>query len=196
MIEKGRPWGFPAALSGAEPRAGDDASLARILAAQPGARVLLSGGDLFTSLGGQPAQTPHELPIDLLEVIADGTDFVAAAHVVVRRFCWAGPFAVAMNGTHLGGWNLGPKAHPNDGLVDVTHGSLSFGDRIKARRRAPAGSHVPHPRLATRRLRTWSVDFERPTPLRIDNVRSGLVSHLEVRVRPDAGSVVLVAPTR
>ncbi|NLA36798.1 MAG: hypothetical protein GX868_14100 [Actinobacteria bacterium] len=194
MIERGKAWGSPVELSGREPHAADDAALAQILKDRPGERVLLTGGDLFTSLGGQPAETPHELPIDLLEVNADGSHHVAVSHVVVRRLCWSGPFAVAMNGTHLGGWNLGPKAHPNDGLVDVTYGSLSLADRVKARRRAPAGAHVPHPALTTRRVRTWTHDFARATPLRVDNVVCGTVVHLEIRVVADAGSVVLAPP--
>ena len=38
-----------------------------------------------------------------------------------------------MNAQWLGDWDLGPRSHPNDGLLDVTDGTLPFGDRWKAR---------------------------------------------------------------
>lgn len=194
MIEKGREWGEPVELRGDEPTAHDDAELTRLLTEHPGGRVLLAGGDLHRSLGGQAPPEPWELPIDVLEVDADGVRHVAVAHVVARRPLWAGEFVVAMGGTHLGEWNLGPKAHPNDGLVDVTFGRLGPADRLKARRRAPSGSHLPHPGLRLERRRTWSHAFARPVPLRVDGVPVGRVRNLRITVHPDAGSVVLVDP--
>lgn len=196
MISPGQPWGNLVELDGDEPRAHDDRGLAELLARHPGARVLLDGGDLFTSLGGQAPAEPFEMPIDLLEVTADGRQHLAAAHVVARRRGWRGHFVVAMNGTHLGGWNLGPKAHPNDGIVDLTSGSLGLGDRLKARRRAPAGAHLPHPDLTTSRRRSLELHLATATPLFIDGVKVGRVSHLVIAVRGDAGRIVLAPPVR
>lgn len=195
MIEKGKEWGAPTQLRGDEPLAHDDAQLAALLDAHPGVRVLLDGGDLYTSLGGQAPPEPYELPLDLLEVTADGTRYVAVSHVIARQRWWSGFAVVAMNGTHLGGWNLGPKAHPNDGLVDVTFGSLSLSDRLKARKRAPLGAHLPHPQLTLARKRSWSRDFDRSTPLYIDGVAVGAVRHIDIVVHPDVGSVILANPT-
>ena len=44
---------------------------------------------------------------------------------VARRRGWR-DFAVAMNAQWIGEWNLGPKAHPNDGIVDAC-GSETYG---------------------------------------------------------------------
>lgn len=194
MIRKGEVWGEPVVLDGTEPVAHTDADVVRLLAGGP-RLVVLDGGDLYFSLGGRPSPEPMSLPIDLLEVTLDGGDPVlAAAHVVARRPRWSGPFAVGMNGTHLGTWNLGPKAHPNDGRVDVTRGTLTFRDRLAARRRAPTGSHVPHPALVTERVGDSVWTFEKPTPVRIDGVRAGSAKRVAIKVLPDRGSVVLAVP--
>lgn len=196
MIRKGEVWGHPVVLDGSEPFAADDRSLAALLAADEApAIVVLRGGDLFHSLGGRVALEPTALPIDLLEVtVGEGDDAVvhrAVAHVIARRPLWRGEFAVGMNGTHLGDWNLGPKAHPNDGLVDVTRGSLNASDRLAARRRAPLGTHVPHPALTTSRVASDEWRFDAPLPIRVDGETVGRATVVGIRVLPDRGAVVL-----
>ncbi|MEZ5322677.1 MAG: hypothetical protein R2698_11515 [Microthrixaceae bacterium] len=202
MIRKGAVWGSAVELTGGEPIAHGDAELASILDRRPGITVRLDGGDLFTSLGGAPIDPDAatiSLPIDLLDVVATRPDgsvvtAVGVAHAVARSRYWSGTFAVAMGATQFGPWNLGPKAHPNDGLVDLTVGSLSWGDRLKARRLAPAGAHVPHPALRTERRRSVEVVFDRPRSLSIDAVPFGRIVSLRVTARPDAGAVVLTVP--
>lgn len=197
MIRKGEPWGSPIDLTGREPVANDDAELARLLADRPGPStvVVLRGGDLHHSLGGRRGgavvETSTALPVDLVEVTFGGETHLAVAHVVARRRGWSGEFAVAMNGTHLGPWNLGPKAHPNDGLVDVTRGRLDLGDRLKARRRAVTGTHVPHPSLTTSRVGRAEWRFDRPVPIRVDGREVGHADLVHIEVRPDCGSVVV-----
>ena len=196
MIRKGEPWGAPAELTGAEPVAHDDASLARLLAAahlagEPAPVVIVTGGDLRTALGGRPSEQPHRLPVDLLEVDVAGVVVHGVAHVVFRAPMWHGRFFVGMNGSHLGRWNLGPKAHPNDGLVDITEGSLSPGDRLAARRRAPTGAHLPHPELSVSRVRRAVWQSERPMAVRVDGVAMGRATEVTVTVIPDVGSVIV-----
>lgn len=192
MIRPGQEWGTPAVLRGDEPVAHTDAELA-VMLDTPGVvcPVVLTGGDLFYSLGGRVPPEPIEMPIDLLDVMVDGRSYVAASHVVARRRWWRGQALVAMNGTHLGDWNLGPKAHPNDGLVDITFGKLSLVDRWKAAKRAPAGAHVPHPALTTKRTKTFAITLGAPTPIFVDGVSVGSGRTLEFTVRPDVGSIVL-----
>lgn len=194
MIRKGEVWGSPVELDGSEPVASTDRELALLLAvSEPPALVVLRGGDLYRSLGGQPSPEPVALPVDLLEVSLGGgaATFHGAAHVVARRRWWQGEFAVGMNGSQLGEWNLGPKAHPNDGLVDVTLGRLDLRDRLAARRRAPLGTHVPHPALTTRRVGEDDWSFEARLPVLVDGVVVGRAAAVRVRVLPDRGSVVL-----
>jgi len=154
VIRKGEVWGRPVDLDGTEPEASSDAEVARLMSRPLDSPVVLRGGDLYHSLGGR-ASSPVDLdgpvmalPIDLVAVRVDGVDRVAAAHVVARRRWWSGEFAVAMNGTHLGEWNLGPKAHPNDGLIDVTTGRLDVRDRW-----GPAAGPTRERTCRTRRCR-------------------------------------------
>ncbi len=197
MIRKGEVWGRPVDLDGTEPEASSDAEVARLLSRPLDSPVVLRGGDLYHSLGGR-ASSPVDLdgpvmalPIDLVAVRVDGVDRVAAAHVVARRRWWSGEFAVAMNGTHLGEWNLGPKAHPNDGLIDVTTGRLDVRDRWEARRRAHTGTHLPHPALSTSRVTSTVWTFDRLTPVYVDGVAVGSARRVELEVQPDRGSVVV-----
>lgn len=210
MIEKGKAWGQPVELAGDEAVARSDAELAALLGAEWATDtaagpvtlgpVLLVGGDLHRSLGGvagTPGRGPHPvpepvaLPVDLVEVDVGGERWWSVAHVVARRPMWVGEFAVAMNATNLGHWNLGPKAHPNDGLIDVTTGLLSFGDRLNARRRAVSGTHVPHPALRTARVRSDEWAFERLLTVYVDGVAVCRSDTVTLTVHPDRGVVVV-----
>ena len=196
MIRKGESCGTPIELDGSEPVVDGDAQLARLLsgalaAGGSGPTVLLTGGDLHRCLGGVAALVPHALPVDLLEVSVNGERHWAVGHVIARSPWWSGQFLVVMNGSHLGGWNLGPKAHPNDGLVDVTIGSLAPADRLAARRRAHTGSHLPHPGLRTSRVREITWNSDRPVGVYVDGTKVGRSTAVSVVVHPDAGAVVI-----
>lgn len=194
-IRKGSEWGSPYTPTGAEPVAHSDAEAMRAMtpALESGDEVptvLLRGGDLYRMLGGRPAVPAQRCSIDVLEVVADDRRCWAIGHVIARRRLWAGRFVVAMNGQFVGEWNLGPRAHPNDGRVDLTDGSLRWGQRLKAARRVPSGTHVPHPMLHTSRAAAVEVCFDTPIALYLDGLRAGRCRHLVINVRPDAASVV------
>jgi hypothetical protein len=197
-IAKGSSWGRPGALVDGAPTVRDDASLARLVEqGRVDVPIGLLGGDLHRTLGSPPADRMlgadgMVFPIDVLEVRLDGRPaIVAAAHVVARSGPWWRQQSVAaMNASFVGELDLGPKAHPNDGLVDVTIGRLPLRDRRLARRRMRSGSHVPHPALATSRVRRWEVELDRGTPVWLDGVAQGAARHVVIEVVPDRCSVV------
>ena len=205
-IEKGQTWGER--WSGSQPvtTASDDAALARLaLAANlvDTVAVLAPGrGDLLKTIGLDEPRTGadrHRYPIDLVIAHLAGPDgdetlepFVAHLTVPDRRFTGFGPgLSVAvMNAAWLGDLRLGPRAHPNDGLIDVTEGTVGLLQRREADRRARTGSHLPHPGLRATRAPTWERTFDRPVPVRLDGVARGHYTAIRVEVVPDALAVV------
>lgn len=201
-IRKGEGWGTVGPAPPDAPVALSDRDAARVAAAhfaggqvrdaEPPVVVLLAG-DLHHCVGapGDVVARWEEgqsrlLPVDALLVEWEDGREVAVAHIVARRPLWRGEFVVAMNGTHIGTLDLGPRAHPDDGLVDLTVGRLGARDRLTARRRALHGGHLPHPGLLTTRARRWEGELDRPTLLRIDGEIVGHTQHLSIEVVPDA----------
>ena len=201
-IRKGEAWGAPGAL----PRHGvivdsDDAARTIVTAArraqEPIPPLGLVGGDLCRTLGGRGdrdrLRSEHAMTftVDLGEALLDGTLHLFVAHLVARRPFWLGRAVVAMNAAWLGDLNLGPKAHPGDGLLDVTDGRLPPGQLLAARRRARLGTHVPHPGLRVSRVPAIQCSFDRPTTVRLDGRPVGEFRALSIRVEPDVLTVVV-----
>ena len=174
---------------------GSDAELAGVLSG--GVRpVVVRGGDLHRSLGSPEGEAvTRKVPIDLIAVAIDGRRLAAVAHVIARRRgrsgWWRGPILAVMNVDHLGDWDAAPRAHPNDGWLDVIEvgESMSLRARWQAWRRLRTGSHVPHPEIAMRRIRSESFTFASPMGVWIDGVDSGAVRSLHVEVEPDGAEV-------
>lgn len=187
-IRKGEPWGIEVDRPADLLVVGGDAALAA--AARSGDRPLaVDGGDLHRSLGApQPRPSMQRVDVDLIHLSADGTGMTAVAHVVARRAWWHGPVVAVMNVDHIGDWNVAPRAHPNDGLLDVVEVDPSMGvrQRWQARTRLRLGTHVPHPSIGLRRVTDAAWRFDVPMSLWVDGERRGLVSELSVRVEPDA----------
>src|SRR5688572_24861917 len=93
-------------------------------------RLSVRSGDVLRTLGlggdgaAAPARDqPLAHPFDLALLHLDGGRRVPfVAHAVARRRWWSGSFAVVCNVGWVGSWYVGPRAHPNDGLLDVVHG--------------------------------------------------------------------------
>ncbi len=193
-IEKGASWGRPAGPQieiGFD--AADDAELALAAAATPGLVATVASGDLHRTLG-LPADGRDDrvvYPIDLGFVsIDDGPERPFVAHVVARRPWWLGDAAVVMNAAWVGDLYLGPRAHPNDGRLDVTVGRLPVRQLPEAASLARSGTHLPHPDLTTVRVAVWEHELDRPRPILVDGDRVGRGRRISVRIEPDALSVV------
>jgi hypothetical protein len=197
-IERGQAWGEAAARPGRVVQAASDDELARLAAAAlqaglPLTAELTSAGDVLRTLGlagPRPLEDQLRYRFDLGWASLDGDPprpFVA--HLCARRQLWAGPFAVAMNCAWRGSWYLGPRAHPNDGLLDITWGTLGLRQRLLARRRLPTGSHLPHPALNTERTGRWRHRFPAPVVVALDRCELGRYRELEVWLTPDCFSL-------
>jgi hypothetical protein len=200
-IEKGQPWGMPGPLPSDGVVVTSDAGARRVLeearrAHRPFPTLGLLGGDLCRTLAGPGDRARLASPeamtfrVDLGEVLLDGRLYLFVAHLVARRAMWRECF-VAMNAQWLGTWNLGPRAHPNDGLLDTYEGSLTFADLPKVRGRLPMGAHLPHPRIRERRAAAVQVEFASPRRVWLDGERVARVRTLSVRADPDAITVVV-----
>jgi hypothetical protein len=196
-VRRGEGWGAPGPLPAGAPVARSDAEARAIVeaarrAGAPVPAIGLLGGDLARTLGaaGDEVRLTSDravtLPVDIGAVLVDGRLHWFVAHLVARRRLWQGPFAVAMNAEWCGPLSLGPRSHPGDGLLDVTIGSLSWGDRLKARRRARTGDHLPHPDLRTERTAATQLAFDRPVDVWLDGERIGSARTLSIRVEDAA----------
>jgi len=208
VIEKGKDWGRPANAEDQATAVVDSDAEAAALAFQhrnalKPLTLSLAGGDLARTLGlgGSPTLRPTPdadqmvFPIDLGLVRLDDSlePLPFTAHVIARRTGWNGPFAVVMNAGWFGDWYLGPRAHPNDGLLDITSGALTFQQRLLARRRVSVGTHLPHPSLKMVRRPEWKVAFDTRTSIWVDGQRVGRVTKLKVQSLPDCFSVLVPA---
>jgi hypothetical protein len=152
----------------------------------------LLGGDLCRTLGGTGDETRlHDgrgvvVPIDVGAVLVDGRLHWFVAHLVARHGWWRGRIVAAMNAEFIGEWDVAPRAHPNDGLLDVLDVTMPASERFKARARLRSGTHVPHPGINVERVRAAQIQLSRPTPVQLDGVLVGEARSLSVRIEPDA----------
>jgi hypothetical protein len=201
-IERGRDWGRTGPLPERAVVVGSDAEAARVIeaarrAGAPLPALGLLGGDLCRTLGGTGDEARLRsgsatiVPVDLGVALVDGVRRCFCAHLVARRRLWRGRVVVVMNAQCLGPYDLAPRGHPNDGMLDITEGALPIGDLVKARRRARTGTHVPHPALREWRTKAAQFDLDRGMEVWLDGVRIGPARALSVRVEPDALTVVV-----
>lgn len=191
-IARGEPWGSPAPRPVGAPEARTDAELAALI--DHDGPIVVLGGELHRSLGSPPRRDPVQLlPVDVITARLDGREHVAVAHLVARRSWWRGPLLAVMNVGSLGSWDVAPRAHPNDGRVDVVEvdAAMTLRARWQARSRLRLGTHVPHPAIRTSATRSAEWHFDRAVSVRLDGEEVGRARHIEVVVRPDAVTVAV-----
>lgn len=203
-IRAGESWGelvegAPAGLATAADDAALASHLARAARRAPGDQVpvVVTGGDLLRTLGG-PSKQHHlrRYPVDLLWVrIDEHPAMPAVAHVVAHGSgpvgCWRGPIWAVCNVSSVGRWDVAPRAHPNDGRLDVVEvdAAMSLRARLQARRRLPTGSHLPHPDIHVRRATEAAFDLSRRLAVFVDGRKVTAARRVEVTITPDAGWV-------
>jgi hypothetical protein len=203
-IARGQAWGELGPLPDDGVIARSDAEAAAVVAraraeGMDPPPIALLGGDLCRTVGGRGDEarlhTPDaaRLAVDLILLhLDDGPQLTAVAHVVARRRTWlVGDVVAVLNAAWVGEWNVAPRAHPNDGRLDVVRADLSIGDRLKARKRLPLGTHVPHPGIDVTRADAGTLELRRALPVWLDGVPAGRAHTITWRVEPDAVRVVV-----
>ena len=199
--ERGKDWGGLGSLPGDGIVVNSDAELRALVVEARRAGVDpppigLLGGDLCRTLGGRGDSAHLEgtgstrVTVDIASVLLDGRLHWFCAHLVAGSW-WRGRTWIAAIAAHHGSWNLAPRAHPGDGLLDVLDTDMGIGDRMAARRRLPLGTHVPHPGIIYRRTAADQVEFSKPTRIRLDGEEVGEATRLSVRVEADALRLVI-----
>lgn len=156
----------------------------------------LLGGSLMRAVGGKGDAGRLDgdvalLPIDLVRVDLDHTTTWAVAHVIARRRWLRGPIVAAMNAEFIRDWDVTPRGHPNDGRIDVLEVSaaMSVRDRWRAKKRLPAGTHLPHPAISVHQTTVVERTFDQPMRVWVDDVAMGETRTLRLTVEPDALAV-------
>jgi len=198
-IKKGEEWGTIGTLPQGSPIASSNRELFEIVNTSGALTrpIGLTGGDLARTTGatGAAADLHAEgrplLPIDIGTVALDGQDLLFVAHVVVRSRWWTGPVAAVLNVSFVGEWNVAPRSHPNDGRLDLVEATLGWGDKMKARSRLRSGTHVPHPGISIRRVRTATVEVPTGHGVWVDGVAQPGVRRVVCGIRADAATIVI-----
>ncbi|HVM10678.1 MAG TPA: hypothetical protein VM345_19615 [Acidimicrobiales bacterium] len=201
-IKKGSPYGEPGVPlpdDGVVVRS--DAEARRVLEecrrdGRPFPVLGLLAGDLCRTLAGPGderrlrSERAVTFTVDVGQVLVDGRLHLFVAHAIARNRWWTRAVA-AMNAQWVGEWNLGPRGHPNDGLLDTYDAHLQLADLWKVRARLPSGTHLPHPRIKERRAAAVQIELEKPLPLHLDGEVVGEARVLSLRAEPDALRVVV-----
>ena len=193
-IRKGEDWGRVEMVSQVVTAQGDG-ELASLVKCESEALEVRSG-DTWASVGGPgpicPPTRVLQLPFDAVEVIFNAKSHVAYSSVVVRspwrRGGWLRGqlWLVSLTGVYRAR-NVAPRAHPNDGRIDVIHcdASMSLRDRCQAWRRALVGDHLPHRHVSVARVPDASVSSRRDVVVVIDGRRIGTTQSVQMRVLVD-----------
>jgi hypothetical protein len=189
-IAPGEAWGHEGLLPADAPVVDSDAALAALIseldATMP---VAIAAGDLCRTLGGRGDVAERRgrvvtlLPIDVAAARLDGgAPIPFVAHLVARGRAWSGPGAMVMNAEWWGDWDVAPRAHPGDGLLDDVAGRLGWRDRLEARSRVRLAAHLPHPDLRVRRQAAVVHEFARPRLVVLDGVVQGRHRRIEAEI--------------
>ena len=202
MIEKGQDWGELGPLPEDGVVVRSDAEARAVVtearrANRPVPPLGLLGGDLCRTVGGRGDEdrlhSPEatRLTVDLGAVLVDGRLHWFVAHLVARRRWLRGPLLGAFNAQWLGDWDVAPRAHPGDGLLEVLEVTMSPGERWKARSRLRTGTHVPHPGIKLTRSDAVQRDLPGGHSVWLDGERVGPAGALSIRIEPDALRIVV-----
>jgi hypothetical protein len=200
-IRPGDPWGSVQAAPASTRWFNHESELGKWLEdGNTAADVGLRRGDLHAITG--VALSVLRVPIDIIEVTTQDArtsethHHIAISSVVVGTWWRRASFTVMSNTGLVDGVEWFARSHPNDGRIESAEFSeqMELRQRIQARRRVKSGSPYAHPQISSSSLSDW--EWSGPgRRLVIDGRQVGLVSRVQIAVRPDALHVYLGQPS-
>lgn len=203
-IEKGANWGTEGFVQAVR-TSRSDKELSQVVAGGTG-DVQVQGGDTWIALGRPEAVQPPcrslQLPFDAIEVIVETERWVAFSSVVIRQPWTRGGWlrgdvwVVSVTGIYRGR-HLTPRAHPNDGLLDVIHfdPAMSGRQRLTAWKRSLTGDHLPHRHLVVRRVTSADVSSTRRLDVFVDGHRVGSAQSVRLGILADHWTLSIPSAT-
>jgi diacylglycerol kinase family enzyme len=157
---------------------------------------VMSHGEVFTTLGEPKVKSVGtealQLPFDMMSVtISQGESFqiqrFAVSHVTVGHWL-SRHFTVVTNSGRYRSFDIAPRAHPNDGFLDLMEidPTMSLRQRMMARHRALIGTHIPHPSIRVSRSKSVTLVRQGTPRLYIDGVVMNEWDTVHISVLPDA----------
>ena len=201
-IRNGEPWGELGALPESGVAIKSDSELRNVVLECMRTDTTLPvfgllNGDLWRAVGAPigginrlKSEKAQTVTIDLVEVRLDAGTNWFCSHMLIRNRLWSGRTVAVMNSEWIGPWRVAPRAHPNDGKVDIIEGSLPFGQRVMARQRIRTGDHIPHPKIKVSQKSAWSTMAGALSHVYLDGQKVGNFKAVNVQVLPDALTVV------
>ena len=202
-IRKGEQWGSRIPTPSRIRHVSSDAEIAQC---SPEDFIAVGGGDIYTTLGSPAFVSAADectlLPMDALQVeilLSDASEKSCTAASSIEIGSLVSPFKSARficvtNGGIVSSRNFAPRAHPNDGRLDIMQiaETMSFRDRLTAKKKALTGTHVPHPSISLRQDETFGAkrSGEREK-LRIDGVTVANWIEVSVSIVPDYWQIVV-----
>ena len=117
------------------------------------------------------------------------TDVCIASMSIARRF-FRGAISVVTNSGYWRKHEVAPRAHLNDGKLDIfeVSGAMRWSQRRMMWKKAQVGSHLPHPLLSYSQgdIFHWKGS---PQRLVIDGQYVGMVTNVSCRVQSDCAQV-------
>lgn len=200
-IRRGGEWGSVAPVPGGIVLCRGNLDLNDALnSPNPPTTIGVLSGDLQRTVSSSPDPSHYTVgtqvvtvTIDLIALRSQCGSPRAASHVVARRSWWSGEILVVSNAQFLGSWDVAPRSHPNDGLLDISHvrAGMPLRQRIAARPRLRTASHLPHPDIEIQRVRAARWEFRRPLDIYVDGKAIGRSAWLEVECLADALTVCI-----
>ena len=197
MIRRGEPWGLETTWPEDAVIIHSDHALAL---ADPSRPVFLASGDISRSLGhpsmpsGDGKCTEVRIDAMLCTVASSAGErkIVAASSIIVGSH-WRHRHMIISNGGWWNEWNIAPRAHPNDGIVELLTLSekMTMRQRWLAKRKMRTGTHLPHPDISMVRISSATVDRISGEKLLIDGQAVSIWESLSVEVLPDYWRVLV-----
>lgn len=166
----------------------------------PNQSIAILNSNIARSLGMNGSDLSVEKMLktsfDAIEVeISDCDDQISCeiflGNALIRNSWRRGAITGVFNTSFIAGRDWAPRAHPNDGKLDVIliDEAMSLRQRITAYRLSRSGSHLPHPHLKYLQSQSYVANDPETAILTLDSVEFGAVKRCSFRVIPDAVSI-------
>ena len=126
--------------------------------------------------------------VDCLTVKNTAVTVFGLGYALLRNSWWRGEIIAVLNESFIGDLDCAPRAHPNDGKLDVVivSSEMKLSQRLRASRRARSGTHIPHPNITIAQKTYFEAAIGTPKMLVVDGRQISAVKACKFTVIPDA----------